>query len=326
MVPTLLSRHNQRNPLRIEETLAYSAIGTNRPVPDLGADEFSLFQSLVLRESGIHLGAKNRAMLVSRLWKRLRALELNSFIAYYRRVKTDPEELVCMLDCICTNETHFFREPKAFDCLRQRIFPEWKAAADAKERSKTLRVWSAACSTGDEPYSLAMLLLSEFPASAGWNVEVLGTDLSTKVLAQANKGIWPAEKISSVPLEYQRQFLLRGFGPDKGKIKAGGELRRAVRFQRLNLTHAFGMSGPFDLIFCRNVLIYFQWEMKLQVVNRLGESLARDGYMFLGHAESLHGVTDKLHTVTPKVFPNSKALPGSGALCVLQRRDAEIAD
>lgn len=313
--------------MTLEETLAYSILETSKPVPDLGADEFRLFQILVLRESGIHLGAKNRAMLVSRLWKRLRALELNSFSAYYRRVKTDPQELVRMLDCVCTNETHFFREPTAFDCLRQRIFPEWKAAADANERSRTLRVWSAACSTGDEPYSLAMLLLSEFPASSGWNVEVLGTDLSTKVLAQAAAGIWAAEKISGVPLEYQRKFLLRGFGPDKGRIKAGEELRKAVRFQRLNLTHeSFGISGPFDLIFCRNVLIYFEWEMKLQVVNRLGKSLANGGYLFLGHAESLHGVTDKLYTVTPKIFPKTKASPGSGALCVLQRRQAEIAD
>lgn len=308
--------------MTIQETPVQSALSVARTIPDLAAEEFHLFQALVLRESGIHLGEKNRAMLVSRLWRRLRALELNSFSAYYRQVKADPEELVRMLDCICTNETHFFREPAAFDCLRQHVFPEWREAGEANERSQTIRVWSAACSTGEEPYSLAMMLLSEFPPSEGWNVEVIGTDLSTKVLARAATGIWPAEKIKGVPLEYQRTFLLKGFGPDKGKIKAVDELRRVVRFQRMNLNREpYPISGPFDLIFCRNVIIYFQWDTKLEVVNRLGNFLAPNGYLFLGHAESLHGVTDELESVVPKVFRAQRhPLVRGGALCILKRR------
>src|SRR5215831_7068938 len=140
-------------------------------IPELTKDEFRFFQELVLNESGIHLGAKNRAMLISRLWKRLRALDLNSFSAYYRLVKKDAREMVHMLDCISTNETHFFREPNAFECLRSRIFPEWIAAADAGLRARTVRVWSAACSTGEEPYTLAMTLLTHFPEDAGWKIE-----------------------------------------------------------------------------------------------------------------------------------------------------------
>ncbi len=305
------------------EIPAHSPLLLPKPIPDLAAEEFSLFQALVLRESGIHLGAKNRAMLVSRLWRRLRALELNSFSSYYRRVKADPQELVLMLDCICTNETHFFREPAAFECLRGRVFPEWMALAEANKRRRTLRVWSAACSTGEEPYSLAMTLLSEFPPSSGWNIEVLGTDLSTKVLARASAGIWPAERISDVPVDYQRKFLLRGFGPEKGKIKAANELRHIVRFQRMNLTQVpYPVNGPFDLIFCRNVLIYFEWETKIKVVDRLGKFLTPDGYLFLGHAESLHGVADKLHSVAPKVFPAPRVPTArSSALCILQRRE-----
>jgi chemotaxis protein methyltransferase CheR len=299
-----------------------------KPIPDLATEEFHLFQALVLRESGIHLGAKNRAMLVSRLWKRLRALELNSFSSYYRRVKADPREMVLMLDCICTNETHFFREPAAFVCLRNRIFPEWLADADAGKRGKTLRIWSAASSTGEEAYSLAMTILTHFPPSAGWNIEVLGTDLSTKVLARASAAIWPAEKISDVPVEYQRKFLLKGFGPEKGKIKAVDELRKVVRFQRLNLTQEpYSVTGPFDLIFCRNVLIYFQWETKIKVVDSLGKYLTPNGYLFLGHAESLHGVADKLQVVAPKVFRSSRdPLACGGALCILQRRDQAFRD
>ncbi|HYL86439.1 MAG TPA: protein-glutamate O-methyltransferase CheR [Candidatus Angelobacter sp.] len=308
--------------MSLAENPTHSVAALARPIPELTAEEFRLFQALILRESGIHLGSKNRAMLVSRLWRRLRALELNSFAAYYRRVRADSEEMVRMLDCVCTNETHFFREPAAFECLRQHVFPEWRAAADARERGRTVRVWSAACSTGEEPYSLAMTLLTEFPPEAGWNVEVLGTDLSTKVLAKASRSIWPAEKISAVPPHYQRQFLLRGFGPDKGKIKAGDEIRRVVRFQRVNLTQdPCLVTGPFDLIFCRNVLIYFQWETKLQVVNRLGKYLAPGGYLFLGHAESLHGVTDKLESLAPKVFQMPRALQRGAALCILQRHE-----
>jgi chemotaxis protein methyltransferase CheR len=310
------------------EMPAHSPLALPNPIPDLSSEEFHLFQALVLRESGIHLGAKNRAMLVSRLWKRLRALELQSFASYYRRVKADPREMVLMLDCICTNETHFFREPAAFDCLRTRVFPEWIADANAGKRGRTLRVWSAACSTGEEVYSLAMTLLTNFPPAAGWNLEVLGTDLSTKVLAQASKGIWLVEKIKDVPLEYQRRFLLKGFGPDKGKIKATDELRQVVRFERINLTRQpYAVGGPFDLIFCRNVLIYFQWETKLKVVDSLGKCLAPGGYLFLGHAESLHGVTDKLQFVAPKVFSSSRdPLARAGALCILQRRDQGIRD
>src|ERR1700720_1644576 len=128
------------------EITTHSALASPKPIPDLAAEEFHLFQALILRESGIHLGAKNRAMLISRLWKRLRVLELNSFSSYYRRVKSDPQEMVRMLDCICTNETHYFREPAAFECLRSHIFPEWLAEAAANRRSRTLRIWSAACS------------------------------------------------------------------------------------------------------------------------------------------------------------------------------------
>lgn len=310
------------------ETSAHASLLMSKPIPDLAEEEFHLFQALVLRESGIHLGAKNRAMLVSRLWKRLRALELKSFSAYYRRVKADPQEMVLMLDCICTNETHFFREPAAFDCLRTRIFPEWIADADAGKRGRLIRIWSAASSTGEEAYSLAMTVLTHFPASAGWSVEVLGTDLSTKVLARASAGIWSAERISHVPVDYQRRFLLKGFGPDKGKIKAVDELRRVVHFQRLNLTREpYPVSGPFDLIFCRNVLIYFEWETKIKVVDALGKYLTPNGYLFLGHAESLHGVADRLQSVAPKVFRNSRSSGvRAGALCILQRRDQPVRD
>src|SRR5205814_7016565 len=154
----------------------------------------------------------------------------------YPRVRASPPDMVLMLYCSCTNETHCFREPAAFGCPRTRVFPEWAADADAGKRGKTLRVWSAACSTGEEAYSLAMALLTYFPPAAGWKIEVLGTDLSTKVLARASAGVWPVEKISGVPVEYQRNFLLKGFGPENGKIKAVEELRQVVRIYSVIIT------------------------------------------------------------------------------------------
>jgi chemotaxis protein methyltransferase CheR len=131
-----------------------------------------------------------------------------------------------------------------------------------------------------------------------------------------------------VPVDYQRKFLLKGFGPEKGKIKAADELRQVVRFQRMNLTQEpYPVAGPFDLIFCRNVLIYFQWETKIKVVDRLGRFLTPEGYLFLGHAESLHGVADRLQSVTPKVFPASKVPTArTGGLCILQRRESATRD
>ena len=313
--------------MSVGDLTSLSALALAKPIPELTDREFDLFQALILRESGILLGGKNRAMLISRLWRRLRALDLSTFAAYYRRVLADPAELVSMLDCVSTNETHFFREPAAFDCLRHFVFTEWRVAAEARERSRVLRVWSAACSSGEEPFSLAMTLLSEFPAESGWKVDVLGTDLSTKVLAKASTAIWPFEKIRDVPVHYQQRFFVRGVGSEPRKVTATEELRRVVRFERLNLTHdPCRVNGSFDLIFCRNVLIYFDWETKIRVVNRLGRLLARGGYMFLGHAESLHSVADKLESVALKFFPMPRALSRGGALCILQRRADALAD
>jgi hypothetical protein len=169
------------------------------------------------------------------------------------------------------------------------------------------------------------MVLRVFQVQIIRDAEILGTDLSTRVLAQAKTGKWNADRISSVPREYQRRFLLKGFGPEKGKIKVADEVRKVIRFQRVNLTQEpFAVTGPFDLIFCRNVLIYFQWETKIKVVDSLGKYLSSSGYLFLGHAESLHSVVDKLQFVAPRVLPSAKSR--TSALCILQRREQVIRD
>jgi chemotaxis protein methyltransferase CheR len=204
-----------------------------------------------------------------------------------------------MLDAICTNETHFFREPRHFEFLCDRVFPAWREAAEAGRRPRRARVWSAACSTGEEPYTLAMTLLASLP---GWDVEILATDLSTKVLARAEAAIWPLEKAREIPEPYLKAYMLKGYGSQEGLMKAAPELRALVRFARLNLTHESPGLGQFDLVFCRNVLIYFDKETKGKVVNRLLDRLLPDGFLFLGHAESLGGFTTRAKAVLPTVY------------------------
>jgi chemotaxis protein methyltransferase CheR len=264
----------------------------------MGDDEFRLFQALVERESGIQVPESKRLMLVGRLARRLRALKLDSFAAYYRRVQTDGAELVHMIDHVCTNETRFFREPKQFDYLEREVLPAWSRAAAV--RGRRVRAWSTACSSGEEPYSIVMSLLSVLP---DWDVDLLATDLSTRVLAKAQAAVWPIEKSRDLPERHLKAFMLRGTGANQGYMKAAPEVRERVRFERLNL-HQVGqqITGSFDLIFCRNVLIYFSREGRASIVRRLLEHLAPDGYLFLGHAESLSGITDRLKTVGPTVY------------------------
>ena len=263
--------------------------------------DFLRFQALIHREAGIWLAPVKKALLVGRLAKRLRELGLTSYGAYYERVVEDEAERIRMLDAICTNETHFFREPRHFEFLVDKVFPAWRADAAEGRRAHRIRVWSAACSTGEEPYTIAMELLHAFPT--GWELEVLASDLSTKVLDRAAAGIWPIEKAKEIPDGHRKAFMLRGFGAQEGLMKAGPELREIVRFARVNLVgDAWPGGPPFDLVFCRNVLIYFERQSKTAVVERLLERLDPRGYLFLGHAESLGGFTARARPVLPTVY------------------------
>lgn len=272
----------------------------------LSEREFALFQGLIQREAGIYLSEIKKALLVGRLARRVRDLGLGSFGAYYELVEHDPEERVRMLDRVSTNETHFFREPRQFEFLEQVVYPAWAQAAAAGARPKTIRAWSAACSTGEEPYSLAMSLLDSFPRSTGWDVEILASDISTGVLARAEAALWPVTKAAEIPQERLRRYMLKGVGPQEGRMKAGPELRALVRFARINLAEdAYVAPLGFDLVFCRNVLIYFKAEDKTRVLERLLRHLAPHGHLLLGHAESVTGLTTRLRSVGPNVYAPS---------------------
>ena len=233
-----------------------SAIDPIERIRPITEREFSLFQALILRESGIFLVPAKKALLVGRLSKRLRALGLSSFGSYYERIvdEDDREERLAMLDCVSTNEPHFFREPRQFEFLERQVVPHWR-----QHGPRVLRIWSAGCSTGEEPYSLAMMLLHHFPPYTGRQIEILATDISTRVLARAEAAVWPIDKASEIPISYRRAFMLRGTDSQEGKMKAAPEIRSLVRFERMNLNEErYPIRGPFHLIFCRNVLIYFQ--------------------------------------------------------------------
>jgi chemotaxis protein methyltransferase CheR len=271
----------------------------------LSAADFRRFQSLIHREAGIHLSDAKRVLVEGRLARRLRELDLG-FAAYYRLVAADESERVRMLDCISTNETHFFREPRQFEFLQAQVFPEWKAQAEAGRRPRRIRVWSAGCSTGEEPYSVAMAFLAAFPPPSGWEIDIFATDLSTRVLERARAGVWPIEKAKEIPGPYRKAFMLRGIGPEEGRMKAGPLIRARVRFERLNLTaEPFLLRERFDLVLCRNVLIYFDGPGKARVLSRLVERLDERGYLLLGHAETVTGLGARTRSVGPTVYAHA---------------------
>jgi chemotaxis protein methyltransferase CheR len=289
---------------RIAERTAADPAGQ----PALTERAFARFRELIKQEAGISLVPEKRALLTGRLSRRVRDLGLPSFQAYLELVERDPEERVRMLDRITTNETHFFREPQHFAFLAEQVYPRWQAEADQGLRPRRLRVWSAACSTGEEPYSLAMSLLTAFPAGSGWDLSILASDLSTRVLERASEAVWPIEKAAEIPPGELRAFMLRGTGGQAGRMKAGPELRALVRFARLNLTTAdvHGV-GPFDLILCRNVLIYFDAPTKERVVQALLQRLVPGGHLFLGHAESLSGMAVQTRCLRPNIYVRAAA-------------------
>jgi chemotaxis protein methyltransferase CheR len=274
-------------------------------LPSITEQQFSRFQKLIYSAAGIHLAPHKKALLEARLSKHVRALGLDSFDAYYRHiVDTDrSDELVQLLDRVSTNETHFFREPRQLEFLEKRVFTQWRAMADGAAKPRQIRLWSAGCSSGEEPYSIAMLLLDHFPPNSGWRLEILATDLSTRILERAQSALWSVAKAREIPEKYLKAYMLRGTGAQQGKMKAGAEIRSLICFQRLNLNdERYPTGGRFDAIFCRNVLIYFDTNSRIRVIDRLIDRLAPGGYLFVGHAESLTGITNRVRHVMPTVY------------------------
>jgi len=285
-------------------------------VPPLHEQEFALFQTLIHREVGIYLSEAKQSLLVARLSRRLRELGLHSFRTYYDLVTSEggEAERARMFDCISTNESSFFREPHHFEFIEREVIPRWIGLAAEGKRDRCVRAWSAGCANGEEPYTLAMVLLSRLLPSAGWHIRILATDLSNRALARARQGLWPLAKASDIPERYLKAFMLRGVRSQEGKMKAGPEIRSVVEFAPLNLNRdSYPLREKFDLIFCRNVLIYFHTTQRARKTSQIVGDLAPDGYLFLGHAETLHHTgAAGLGTVTPTVYSWLHGRPESG--------------
>jgi chemotaxis protein methyltransferase CheR len=266
--------------------------------------EFGLFQKLILEQAGISLSPAKKSLLQARLGSRLRELGLKSYRAYYRYVMdVQGDELTEVIDRICTHETHFFREPRHFEFLSRIVVHDWAAQAAAGFRPRQIRAWSAGCSSGEEPYSLAMVLRGQLAESAGWDIQILATDISTRILARARSGIWPIAKAREIPPEYLKRFMLKGSGRQQGNMKAAAEIGSLICFKRLNLNDEnYSVPNLFDVILCRNVLIYFDPQRRVQIIERLLRHLRPGGFFLVGHSERLVGLTDKVANVLPTIY------------------------
>ncbi|MDV7391273.1 protein-glutamate O-methyltransferase CheR, partial [Arthrospira platensis SPKY1] len=245
--------------------------------------DFNQFRQLMRRIAGVELPSTKKQMVSGRLNRRLRACGLASFGDYYRLVNSgqQPDELERVVDLLTTHETYFFREPRHFEVLSQAVLP-------TLPRGGPLRFWSAASSTGEEAYTLAMVLSDQIGDKARW--EILGSDISLEVLERARKGVYSMNRIDGIPRDYLRRFCLRGVGESAGNLMIAPEVRQRVRFDRINLSSDLSSVGFFDVVFLRNVLIYFDTAGKREIVSRIARQMRPGSWLFIGHSETLTGM------------------------------------
>jgi chemotaxis protein methyltransferase CheR len=270
--------------------------------PLLGDAEFRFLRDFVHRHCGIALSEQKRQLVQGRLLRRLRGLGLGDFRSYCELLARDPDsELGDLASAISTNVTAFFREAHHYELLERELLPSW---LERKRRSgDRLRLWSAGCSTGEEPYALAMVLAEALAGAGGTlDAKILATDLSPQALAQARRGVYALDRLGGVSEERRRRWFLRGEGDRAGLAAVHPRLRELVAVLPLNLLHEWPMQGPFDAIFCRNVVIYFDQPTKRRLFERYAGMLAPGGYLFLGHSESMHGLSDAFELVGRTVY------------------------
>jgi len=265
--------------------------------------DYTRLCNLIYDKAGIRLGTEKKTMLEVRIKRRLKALELSSYGQYcdylfgHQGLK---EELVSLIDVVTTNKTDFFREPKHFNFLVETALPELTARDGG---GRPLLIWSAGCSSCEEPYTLAMVLSEYGQTHPGFRFRILATDISTNVLAKAEMGVYSSDVVDPVPPALKRKYLMGSRDPGSGKVRVVPELRRLIEFRRLNFMDAdYRMTEKADAIFCRNVIIYFDRATQEKVLQRLSKHLAPRGYMFVGHAETLHDMDLPLTPVAPALY------------------------
>ena len=262
-------------------------------------EDFQALRALVKSLTGIHLTEQKRELVYGRLTRRLRALRLRSFAEYRELLSRDERELAELCNAITTNLTSFFREPHHFQYLRE----QWLAPLAAEEcGARRLRIWSAACSSGEEPYSIAMTVLENLPSPERWDVRILATDLDSEVLERAQRGVYPLERLNGVSAERQARFFheLRE-GRTAGR-QIASEVAALVKFKQLNLMQSLPMKGPLDVVFCRNVVIYFDKDTQRDLFARISRLQRSGDLLFLGHSESLFKVSESYALIGKSIY------------------------
>lgn len=267
---------------------------------ELGDREFRFLASFLSRETGIVLSDHKRQMVCGRLVKRLRALGMREFSEYCQLLDSPAarDEIEHLVNAITTNITNFFREPHHFEHLRREVLEPRLAQSPRRPR---VRIWSAGCSSGQEPYCIAMMIAETLKPPEAWNALVLATDIDTNMLTRGASGIYTTEIAAHIPETYRKRFVRR-IANDPEHVQMADELRRLIRFKRLNLHEQWPMKGPFDAIFCRNVAIYFDKPTQRNLFNRYADLLTIGGMLYLGHAESLIGLTDRFEVSDKTVY------------------------
>lgn len=274
--------------------------------PTMSDREFKRFSEFIYAQCGIKLPPAKKTMLTARLLKRLRDLGLSSYGEYYDYVSSPDgrsKELARMIDVVTTNKTDFFREAEHFDFLAKNALPALVGSKRGGIRRR-MNIWSAGCSSGEEPYTLAMVLAEFFSTTQQLNrFAILATDISTQILATAKKAVYPKEMVEPVPVMWRQKYLMRGKNSQKEFCRVVPELRHCITFCHLNLMNKdFGIRVRMDIIFCRNVVIYFDRQTQRKLFERFYDQLVPGGYLFIGHSESLHGINERFQNVATTVY------------------------
>ncbi|MDX2194608.1 MAG: protein-glutamate O-methyltransferase CheR [Gemmatimonadales bacterium] len=262
--------------------------------------DYAYFRELTLAHTGIRLAPAKRQMIYSRLARRVRRLGLPDLSAYADRLRAgDAEELKAFVNAMTTNLTSWFRESHHFEHLGREVLPALLAEAREPRR---LRLWSCAASTGEEPYSMAMVLGEALRGHPGWDARILATDIDSDVLAHARAGVYEAQRVAAVPRQLAGGAFRRGRGAHEGRVRVRREVAELVAFRQLNLLGPWPMRGPFDVVFCRNVVIYFDKDTQRRLFDRIADLMAPDGWLYLGHSESLFRVCDRFEALGRTIY------------------------
>lgn len=257
-------------------------------------NEFQLFQKLIFELAGLSMNSTKKPLVGNRLAKRLRYYECETYLEYYQILNDleNEEERQIFVDLLTTNETSFFREPIHFDFMKEHVLCK-------NDAGDSFRVWSAACSTGEEPYSIGMILEDKL---RGGKWQIIASDISSRVLEKSQEGLYPIDKSTKIPVEYLKKYCLKGVKTQSGYFKISDLIKRKIQFKSINLNEHFPNIGKFHIIFLRNVMIYFNKDTRIRLIDQMASHLNPGGYLFIGHSETLLDITDKLVMVKPTIY------------------------